>query len=308
MDVMQFITTTENGIKLIHLKEDGKTLMTVAPEVGGRLKTLNLKKGDKLHELLWPVSIEDLKTNDWYKNTILFPYPNRLENGTYTFEGNSYSFPINEPDKNNQLHGMLYNEAFTVTEELIEGDTASLELSYAYDGSQDYYPFSFLFLVKYTYGPSGFTVDFHVTNTSKEKLPFGLGWHPYFQIDGNSIDHYFIETPNLEVIELSERSIPTGTKLPYNQNPIDLKEIKLDHAFKISAPKNVYQLKDSKSGVTLLFTASEAFDFMQIFTPNMEAVAIEPMTCNINALNNRDGLKTLESNESFRGKFEIAIA
>lgn len=305
---MQFITSTENDIKLISLQVDDETLFSVAPEYGAKLKNLKLKKGDRLHELLWPVSTDDLKTNNWYKSAILFPYPNRLEDGKYTFENKSYQFPVNEPDKNNQLHGMLYDEPFTVSEQTIEGNTASLELSYVYEGEREYYPFPFIFSIRYTYGPAGFTVDFLVSNTGRTNLPFGLGWHPYFQIDANSIDTYTIQTPDMEMVALSERSIPTGVSSPYKQNPISLNETILDNAFRISGSENVYELNDSASDVTVIFTASEAFNYLQIFTPNKETVAIEPMTCNVNAFNNGEGVKLLEPKELFKAKFQMAIA
>lgn len=304
---MQFSTETEDDVKLIHLIEDGETLMTVAPEYGAKLKSLKMQKNGQYHELLWPISVDDLKTNDWYKSTILFPYPNRLEDGKYSFEGKDYQFPINEPDKNNQLHGMLYNEPFSVTAQRADGDSASIELSYVYDGDKSYYPFPFIFSVKYTYSRAGFAVDFQVTNKGNQKLPFGLGWHPYFQIDGNSIDTCSIVTPKLELIRLSDRSLPTGERLAYEQNPIKLNDTSLDNAFKIKDAKNAYELQDKKSGVTLRFTASQEMDYMQIFTPSKETVAIEPMTCNINAFNNGDGLKTLDPQEIFRAKFQIAV-
>lgn len=305
---MQFITSRENGVKLITLTEDGESLMTVAPGYGAKLKNLKLKKGNQYHEVLWPVSTEDLKSNSWYKSAILFPYPNRLEAGRYSFENKKYQFPINEPDKNNQLHGMLYNEPFNVAEQNVEGTTASIELTYRYEGTASYFPFPFIFSVKYTYGLTGFAVDFKVINSGSGNLPFGLGWHPYFQIDGQRITGYSLQTPPLTLIELSERAIPTGAKVAFEQNPIRFSDTRLDNAFAINESANVYDLQDEKTGVTLRFTGSEAFDYIQMFTPNEETVAIEPMTCNVNAFNNGEGVKTLGPQEIFKAKFQIAIA
>ena len=39
---------------------------------------------------------------------ILIPFPNRIEGGEYTFEGKTYSLPIDEHDRNTAIHGYGY--------------------------------------------------------------------------------------------------------------------------------------------------------------------------------------------------------
>ncbi len=34
----------------------------------------------------------------------LIPWPNRLEDGAYTFDGTDYQVPLTEPDKHNAIH------------------------------------------------------------------------------------------------------------------------------------------------------------------------------------------------------------
>lgn len=37
----------------------------------------------------------------------LVPWPDRIEDGTYTFDGVDYQVPLTEPDKHNAIHGLL---------------------------------------------------------------------------------------------------------------------------------------------------------------------------------------------------------
>ena len=52
---------------------------------------------------------------------VLYPFVNRLDGGRYTYRGQSYQFAVNEPARNNSLHGLLMTE-----------HAAALTLLYAY--------------------------------------------------------------------------------------------------------------------------------------------------------------------------------
>src|SRR5688500_4758386 len=42
-------------------------------------------------------------------NPILFPFPNRVKRGSYTFEGKTYQLDINETARGNHIHGLVAN-------------------------------------------------------------------------------------------------------------------------------------------------------------------------------------------------------
>ena len=37
---------------------------------------------------------------------LLAPWPNRIRDGRYTFEGTAYQLPLTEPGKHNAIHGL----------------------------------------------------------------------------------------------------------------------------------------------------------------------------------------------------------
>ena len=55
-------------------------------------------------------------------------------------------------------------------------------------------------------------------------------------------------------------------------------------------------------------TGKRKYNYLQIFThPSRMSIAIEPMTCNIDAFNNKEGLITLKSDESFKACYGIRL-
>ena len=42
------------------------------------------------------------------KGASLMPWANRIANGTYNFYGKTYNLPVNEPERNDAMHGFLF--------------------------------------------------------------------------------------------------------------------------------------------------------------------------------------------------------
>ena len=63
-----------------------------------------------------------------YQGCVLFPFPNRLENGRYKFNGKKYQLPINEIDRNNQLHGFVNIYKFNCLKKSKSSITLELKL------------------------------------------------------------------------------------------------------------------------------------------------------------------------------------
>jgi len=304
MKIIQSSHDSKQRVQIIH---DDKILLTVAPWYGAKLTAMKLNAGQEFHDVLWPVSDADLESNAWFKQSILFPFPNRLKDGQYHFEDRSYQFPINEVEVNNQLHGMLFNAPFKVTDTRESDLEASITLAHEYSGILPYYPFPFVFEVTYRYYLSGFSVKFQVKNTGQERLPFGIGWHPYFQIDGIGVNDYVFSSGDLEEIALDQRtSIPTGERKLIPNPVLALNKHKQDNAYQLKG-ETTYSLK-GPDALRVSFRASDSLSYLQLFTPDGgETIAIEPMTCNVNAFNNQEGLLTLEPGDSFDCEVKIEL-
>src|SRR5262249_17615774 len=47
---------------------------------------------------------------------VLIPWPNRLQDGSYEFDGRRYQLPLNEPERRNAIHGLVRWATWTAAE------------------------------------------------------------------------------------------------------------------------------------------------------------------------------------------------
>lgn len=281
---------------------------------GGLLNHLILSAGNKSLSLL-PCydSLEDLSNNFSYRCVGLFPFPNRLRDGKYSFEGVDYQFPINEKGNNNNLHGFLKELTPEVEVKGAESNKPGLLTRYSYDGTRSYYPFPSEVTIEYKLDSSAeLRVIFTVKNTGKGSMPVGAGWHPYFQL-GEKIDNLYMKMPQSERVLIDERMIPTGKTQPYTHFDkwTRIADTRLDDCFvpvKGGVEEVAVLLWSEKAGAGIEIWQDTNYGFIQIYTsPNRESIAIEPMSCNINAFQSNDGLSVLAAGESFSGEFGVRM-
>lgn len=231
-----------------------------------------------------------------FEGSLLFPFPNRLANGVYEFEGKEYQFQHNDFGLPNALHGLVSDKLFTLTDQGIDSSKtwASVRLTAA--GNDSPYPFPFTLQVTYTLSNQSLSLEFKVTNQGDGNMPFGLGWHPYFNL-GQHISKCALKLPVCREIEIDENMIPNGKKSPstYFDGYRSLDGLTLDTCFEISnieeENSTFVKLNDTQS---LEIWQDKNHPFVQVFTPaDGNTVAIEPMTCGINALNTGEGLQVL---------------
>lgn len=106
------------------------------------------------------------------RGQVLAPWPNRLDEGRYAFDGETYQVPLNEPPQ--AMHGLVRwatwrpiarGEEFVEVEQVLH--------------PQPGYPFSLRLAVEYRLGADGLTVRTSAENVGDRVLPFGVGHHPY---------------------------------------------------------------------------------------------------------------------------------
>ena len=246
-----------------------------------------------------------------YRSVVLSPFPNRIEDGKFTFNNKEYNLPINRPQENNALHGFLYNKAFKITESKIVGDSIELELQHQAVATE-YFPFSYTQTVEYQWnGAELLQVTCKIKNTSETAMPYGLGWHPYFTL-GENVNDWQLQFPAKNIFEVDERNIPKGTKTDYKKfdSLSTIASEQFDDCFEIENSKPTI-LKNSAKEIELKITFPEsdlAYDYLQIYTPKeRNSIAIEPMTCAPNAFNNKEGICVLQAGEEKVSKYNLEV-
>jgi aldose 1-epimerase len=286
---------------------DNGDSFSVIPQFGACLLDLRFSNISVLDGYATP---EELVANKWSKNIILLPYPNRLRDGRYVHEGKTYQFDLTNAATQNSIHGFGKDAPMTVDKVWVKKNGAGLRCVWKYDGHHAAYPFPFTADVTMILRGGQFEMDMTIYNDGATEIPVGLGWHPYFKMSEKSNDSS-LKMPDCQLIGIDDRMLPTGEKTKFNKfkRLTRIKEATLDSGFFINnQTENAETVLASEQGRLTFWqeTGHQKWNFLQVFTPpHRKSVAIEPMTCNIDAFNNGDGLVMLKPSESMGGKFGV---
>jgi len=281
---------------------DGQQRLSVVPAFGATIIDLCLAGQSVLDTYQTP---EEMLAYKWMKSGVLIPFPNRLKGGRYIWNNDAYSFFTNDSITGNALHGFGLDKPYELIKTDLSQDQGSLTCRYEYNGDNAGYPFPFTFEIQYKLKSSGyFSLRMTFYNDGFEAIPVGLGWHPYFQM-GDDIGKLKMKMSPSEMIGVDQHMIPTGKRYEYDEFEEKRKigATILDNCF-------AFQQNDNKRNAEIILESetrvlrfwqrmgTHQFNYMQIFThPDRNAIALEPMTCNVDAFNNGEGLAVLLPNE-----------
>lgn len=143
-----------------------------------------------------PTGLVDLLyvADDWESNPVttrsgipvLFPFPNRIRDGRFTWDGQEYQLPLNDHDKKNAIHGFVHNRPWWVKPGSAHGVpslTAVFQLSTDAPDLAPYWPADFEISLTVTLLPDQLMIGATITcSHGSAPLPWGLGYHPYFAL------------------------------------------------------------------------------------------------------------------------------
>lgn len=249
---------------------------------------------------------------------ILAPWPNRLRDGSYQFEGESYQVPLNEPGLHNALHGLVRWVPWRAND--IAPDSVTMECTLH---PQPGYPWLLLLRAKYTIGPSGLSVLHTVHNLSDRPAPFGLGTHPYITLPGVPVDDLELGFQARTRLLLDGRNLPIGAA-KVNGDEFDYSTPRrIGSAFLNAAYGGLVRDPQGNTEVTLRgpdgrvvqVWADQAFKWWQFYTGDAlpgerrrRALAIEPMTCPPDAYRSGRDLVKLAPGDEWSGQWGIRTA
>jgi aldose 1-epimerase len=285
----------------------------VVVEVGGGLRALRL---------------DNLETLDGYgenemasagRGEVLIPWPNRIRDGHYLFQGQDLQLPLTEPSHHNAIHGLVRWATWTATKQ----SAASVTMRHRLYPSPGY-PFTLDLAVAYTVSETELTVQTSAINIGEEPCPFGAGQHPYLRVGLPTIDSALLRVPSETYLQVDDRMIPTG-HASVSGTPFDFSASRpignaaLDLCF-----TDLEREEDGRAQVTLRVPDDSlslqlwmdlSYRHVMIFTGDTlsppsrrrQGLAVEPMTCAPNAFNSGDGLMVLEPGQTVEMSWGISI-
>jgi len=246
------------------------------------------------------------------RGQLLIPWPNRIADGRYEFDGRAEQLPLDEPDRGNAIHGLVRWETWKVAERHPDR-VVMAHLLHPRPG----YPFTLALRVEYALAGDGLTVRTEATNVGAEACPYGAGAHPYLAVADGSVDELTLTVPSGSVLESDDRGLPVsarpveGTDFDF-RSPKQVGGLRLDHCF-----TDLSREEDGRARVRLgngtSLWADRSFDYLMVFTgdglPDVDrqSLAVEPMTCPPNAFRSGEGLARLEPGETHTATWGLSV-
>jgi aldose 1-epimerase len=237
------------------------------------------------------------------RGQLLVPWPNRIRDGRYTFEGRELQLGLTEPSRGNASHGLARWAAWTPEEHA----ASSVSLGYRLM-AQSGYPWTVDLHVLYDLSADGLTVTQTATNLSDRPAPYASGAHPYLSAGEGPVDGWELTLP------ASIRLLPDERLLPAGEEDVEgtaydfrvarpVRDSRLDDAFGGLARDDdgvaTTLVRDPATGRGAALWVDRHHPWLMVFSaddgwdPPRQALAVEPMTAPPDAFRSGRDLLTL---------------
>jgi aldose 1-epimerase len=128
----------------------------------------------------------------------LVPFANRIRGGTFTCDGRDITLRPNLTGDPSPLHGQGWRAEWAVTE--ASGDHALLSFHHP----ADEWPWEYLATQRIGLDANGLSLELSCRNLSSERMPCGLGLHPYYPCTAETL----LDAPVGSAWTIDERVLP----------------------------------------------------------------------------------------------------
>jgi len=249
------------------------------------------------------------------RGQLLIPWPNRIQDGRYSFDGHDHQLPLDDVEEQDAIHGLVRWAPWTIADRA-ENRVVMEHVLHPQPG----YPFPVSLSVEYRLADDGLRVRTTATNCGRCRCPLGIGSHPYLAVAESRVDPVTLRVPGRTVLRSDERGIPVG-RFPVDGTDYDFRRPRmigstvLDHAFtdleRGDDGRARIELGQPGGAEAVTLWVDEAHPYVMVFTGdplpdvNRRSLAVEPMTCPPNAFHSGEGLIQLEPSESFTSSWGI---
>lgn len=222
-----------------------------------------------------------------FSGAVLAPWPNRLRDGVYSYDGSTFEVPLTEHLRHTALHGLVATTTFDTT----DADATSVTLEHVIVPTHGY-PWPVRVRLTYALTGAGLHVTAEGTNLGTTTAPYGIGFHPWLSPGDGQVDDCTLQVDAARHVTVDDRLLPTGTERASGdvdlRTPRPLRGLDLDDAW-IDVLRDADGLSwirlGCPDGRTVAMWADAATMAWQVCTGDTVAhiarrgVAAEPMTC-----------------------------
>lgn len=206
----------------------------------------------------------------------LVPFCNRVRDGRFSFSGRQVQLPQNMPGQKHPLHGQGWRSPWRV----LEAGESFAQIEFKHEALD--WPWTYHSRMTAMIRNRGLDIVLTCKNLSEEAMPCGLGLHPYYPCDGETV----LDTRVTEVWTVDDEIMPVGREPATGRYDLANRRVcgqDLDNGYEGWSGEAVFRWPGRGRGLRL---TSEAPRF-QLYSPKEGGlIAAEPVT-NANAALNR---------------------
>ncbi|REJ85608.1 MAG: aldose 1-epimerase [Planctomycetota bacterium] len=251
---------------------------------------------------------------------ILFPFPNRIRDGRFSWDGQDYQIPLS-PDRPNAIHGFALDTPWRVIERGANRVVGEWQLSRDDPDRAAAWPTDCLIQVAYELSGATLRSKIRIINPDTRPMPWGFGTHAYFRLplgEEGSVERCLIEAPVGKQWEL-EDCLPTGNIVPIPAEKdvsrgAYVRSANFDDVLTGVTAQGDHiacVIMDEQSGLEVIQACDPRFREIVVYTPaDRDAVCMEPYTCVTDAINLEQrgvdaGWHVLEPGETYETWIDI---
>ncbi len=243
---------------------------------------------------------------DGARGQVLAPWPNRLRDGRWTWQGRELQLPLSEPAKGNASHGLVRWAGWS----LVERDASRVVLAHRLH-PQPGYPFRLDLRIEHAVdADTGLSVVLSATPVDGP-APVALGMHPYLAPpSGPSVDGCVLQVPATTRLLVDERSLPVAEQPVEGEQDLRAGALLGDRVLDVAyTGRTGDEVRLSAGGLTTVLTT--AAPWLQVFTGDTlapgrrrQGLAVEPLTAPADAFN-RGGAAVLEPGQELSLRWSL---
>ena len=254
---------------------------------------------------------------DGGRGQVLAPWPNRVRDGRYRFDGQDQQLALSEAAKSNAIHGLVRWVGWAVQSHT--DDTVVLATTV---WPQPGYPWLLRLAATYALTDDGLEVTLAARNDGDSPAPYGVGQHPYLAAPAG-VDGAVLTLPAERRLVMDDRSLPVGDA-PVHGTPYDFRagraigDLRLDEAYVALQPGPDGRVRvrlDEAAGDhgVELWCEADTTSCLQVFTGDTlpdparrrQGLAVEPMSCPPDALASGTDLVVLAPGDEHRLRWGV---
>ncbi|MFN8521913.1 MAG: aldose 1-epimerase [Chloroflexota bacterium] len=298
MAMFSVVTGARAGHETFELRDEAAgSSVVVVPTLGNACVAFRVTTASgNWHVLDEPPDADALvRRTTNYGIPILYPWPNRVRGGVFTFRGRRVQLPTAGAGPH-AIHGLTRLMPWNVEASGTDRTGAFIRCAVQVGGGQSPFPFATTLRVEYRLSGQSIGMRAEATNDTTVAAPTGFGIHPWFTLPlgpNGSRDACMLTLPAREIWELEEL-VTTGRRLPVPPD-LDLRDgrtlaaLALDHVYTGLALEDGWctaTVDDTTNARRIEVASDAAFREHVVYAPSSRnVVCLEPYTCTTDAFN-----------------------